>query len=194
MAWAAGHIRVVLAGLLSSRDEDFLPRTNVMQMKVTHDSLAHQPLKGRGAPQRGAAITIATCLFARVVVMGALNLLQDLTEVVALGGLERWELLVGLEMPQPHLLTDRQKVEIVLERGHRRAYGTTDNHGALHINSEGLFEGIALDVLHQGHVEGRERQDPTLRTWLRHGVVHLPVLVAHCRRCRTGEIVEVVAR
>jgi len=49
--------------------------------------------------------------------MGALNLLQDLTEVVALGGLERWELLVGLQMPQPQLLTDRQKVEIVLERG-----------------------------------------------------------------------------
>ena len=99
-----------------------------------------------------SAIPIVTCLVARVA-MGTLNLLHDLAQVVAFGSLERWKLLVSLEVLQPHLLTNGQKIEIVLERGHRGAYGTTDNHGALHVSTDGLLKRISFDVLHLGHVK-----------------------------------------
>ena len=62
------------------------------------------------------------------------------------------------------------------------------------VDADRLLERIALDVLDQGEVEGDERQDPAGRPGLRHGVVHLPVLVAHRRRRRAREIEEVVAR
>src|SRR5262245_24535275 len=100
-----------------------------------------------------SAINIETCLFARAAEVGTLNLLHDLTEVVAFGSLERWKLLVSLEVLQPHLLTNGQKIEIVLERGHRGAYGTTDNHGALHVSTDGLLKRISFDVRHLGHVK-----------------------------------------
>ena len=46
----------------------------------------------------------------------------------------------------------------------------------------------------QGEVERDERHDPAGRPRLRHGVVHLPVLVAHRRRRRARVVEEVVAR
>src|SRR5262245_27874859 len=52
-------------------------------------------------------------------------------------------------MPRPQLLTDRRKVEIVRERGHRSTYRTTDRQRALHSGADRLFKRIALDVLHR---------------------------------------------
>src|SRR5262249_48121753 len=43
-------------------------------------------------------------------------------------------------------------------------------------------------------MEGGQRQDPALRTGLRHGVVHLPVLVAHRRRRCARVVEEIVTR
>src|SRR5262249_38118699 len=71
---------------------------------------------------RAPATCMEICLVARVIVTSTLDLLHDLTEVVAFWCLERWELLIRFEVLQPHLLTNGQKVEIVLERGHRRSY------------------------------------------------------------------------
>jgi hypothetical protein len=59
-----------------------------------------------------------------------------------------------------------------------------DAQGRLLIHADRLLEGIPFDVLHQGEMERDKRQDPALRSGLRHLVVHLPVLVAHRRRCR----------
>ena len=42
--------------------------------------------------------------------------------------------------------------------------------------------------------KGNERHDPAGRTGLRHVVIHLPVLVAHRRWRRAGEVEEVIAR
>src|SRR5215510_210727 len=54
--------------------------------------------------------------FARVTAGALLDLLQDLTEVVALRRLQRWELLVRRQVLQPQLLADRQHVPVILER------------------------------------------------------------------------------
>src|SRR5262245_3590844 len=97
-------------------------------------------------------------------------------------------------MPLPQLLAYGQQIEIVQEGGCRATERTTEARSRLLINADGLLEWIALDVLHESEVEGRERHDPAGRPWLRHGVVHLPVLVAHCGRRGAGEVEEVVAR
>src|SRR5262245_57249156 len=97
-------------------------------------------------------------------------------------------------MLQPQLLADGQHVPVVLESRHRTAKRTTDANRRLLRGADRLFERIALDVLHQREVERRERQDPAFWAGLRHGVVHLPVLVAYRRRRRAREIEEVVAR
>jgi hypothetical protein len=44
-----------------------------------------------------------------------LHLLQDLTEVIAFRHLQRRELFVSRQVLEPHLLTDRQHVPVVLE-------------------------------------------------------------------------------
>ena len=62
------------------------------------------------------------------------------------------------------------------------------------VDADRLLERITLDVLHQSEVERDERHDPAGRPRLRHGVVHLPVLVAHRGRRRPREIEEVVPR
>src|SRR4029453_3380275 len=67
-------------------------------------------------------------------------------------------------------------------------------HGRLLLDADRLLEGIALDVLDQGEVKRDERHDPASRPGLRHGVVHLPVLVAHRGRGRSREIEEVITR
>src|SRR5580692_11183188 len=97
-------------------------------------------------------------------------------------------------MFQPQLLTDGQHVPVILEGRDRTAERTAEGHGGLLVDADGLFERIALDVLDQGKVEWNERHDPARRTRLRHGVVHLPVLVANRRWRRAREIEEEVAR
>src|SRR5215510_11923945 len=82
---------------------------------------------------RAPAIGMKIFLVARVIVTSTLDLVHDLAQVVAFWCLERWELLVRLEVLQPHLLTNGQKVEIVLKRGHWLAYRTADYHGAFHV-------------------------------------------------------------
>src|SRR5262249_57366058 len=92
------------------------------------------------------------------------------------------------------LLAERQEVPIILEGGDRSREGTSYAHCALLGDANGLLKWIASDVVHQGEVERDERQDPALCSWLGHGVVHLPVLVADRRGCRAGEVVEDLSR
>src|SRR5262245_54718460 len=143
---------------------------------------------------RAPAIGMKICLFAGATLTGTLDLLHDLAQVVAFWCLKRRELSIRFEVLQPHLLTNGQKIEIVLERGHRCSYRTADYHGALHINTNGLLEGISLDVLDQGHVKLSKWQDPPFWSRLRRGVVSLPVLVAHRRRRCAREVEEEIAR
>src|SRR5436853_274403 len=60
-------------------------------------------------------------LFSRVTgLFGLLDLFDDLREVVARRSLKRGVLGVGLQMPQPELLPDRQQIPIIEEGGTRR--------------------------------------------------------------------------
>src|SRR5215467_12910424 len=132
-------------------------------------------------------------LVARVAAL-ALELLYHLVQVVAGGGLQRRERPQRLEPREPQLLADRQEVPVVDEGRRRRTKDASDAHGRLLVDAHRLLERIALDVLHQREVERDERHDPAGRPGLRHGVVHLPVLVADGRRRGTREVVEDVAR
>ena len=98
--------------------------------------------------------------FARVTASALLDLLQDLTEVVALWCLQRRELLVGQQVLLPQLLTDRQHVPVILEGGRRGAERAAQAHRRLLVDADRLLERIALDVLDQREVERDERQDP----------------------------------
>ena len=60
-------------------------------------------------------------LIARVALVLALNLLEYLTEVVSLGRLERWKLLVCFQLLQPQLLTDRHYGKSVIHKGRTRS-------------------------------------------------------------------------
>src|SRR5262245_2945883 len=80
----------------------------------------------RGRPEMGARNRHArrndarlTQLIARS--LGVPDLLQDLTEVVALRRLQRRELLVRLQVLKPQLLSDRQHVPVVQEGCHGSA-------------------------------------------------------------------------
>src|SRR5580698_6391823 len=97
-------------------------------------------------------------------------------------------------MAQPQLLTDGQHVPVILEGSHWTAERTTEAHGGLLVDANRLLEWIALDVLDQGKVERNKRHDPTGRAGLRHRVVHLPVLVAHCGGRRAREVEEEITR
>src|SRR5215475_3420640 len=131
-------------------------------------------------------------LFAHMTGRCLLDLLQDLAEVVALGSLQRRELLERLQVLQPQLLPDRQDVPVVLEGRYRAAERTAEAHRRLLVDADRLLEGITLEVVDQGEVERDERHDPAGRPGLRHGVVHLPVLIAHCRWRCAGVIEEEV--
>src|ERR1700722_11737693 len=97
-------------------------------------------------------------------------------------------------MFQPKHLTDGQHISVILESCHWNAESNTDAHGALLVDADRLLEWIALDVLDQGKVERNKRHDPTGRAGLRHRVVHLPVLVAHCGGRRAREVEEEITR
>src|SRR5262245_26149435 len=141
-------------------------------------------------------VAVAARSVTSVTAVSSFDLLQDLTEVVALRRLQRRELFVCLQMLSPQLLPNGQHVPIVQEGRYWATQRTTEPQRRL-LRVEGanrLLERVALDVLHQGEVERDERQDPAGRPGLRHSVVHLPVLVADRGRRRSGEIEEVVAR
>src|SRR5208337_3235550 len=92
----------------------------------------HYSVPGSGRPMWGARpihhayfMRLFACVTDRC---GFLELLQDRTEVVALGRLQRRELPVRHEVLHPQLLPDRQHVPIVLERGHGGAERTSQAH------------------------------------------------------------------
>src|SRR5262245_65637138 len=59
----------------------------------------------------------------------------------------------------------------------------------------GLLEWIALEVRHGGHELGLDSGEREARgSFGRDREIHLPVLVAHCRRARAGIVEEDVAR
>src|SRR5208337_595293 len=132
-------------------------------------------------------------LFART--RRLLDLRLDAPEVVGLRGLQRRELPVGLELLQPKQLADRQDIPIVDIGGQRAGQGALHVRQGLCVSQQdSLLEGVALDVRDDGPVEVDERIGPAGRSGLSHAVVHLPVLVAHRGRRRTGIIEEVVTR
>jgi hypothetical protein len=96
-------------------------------------------------------------------------------QCVVLGSTERFEPL------EPKLLSKRQQVPVILERGYRSRERTANAHGALLRDTDCLLEWITSNVVNQGEVERDERQYPPIGAGLGHGVVHLPVLVANCR-------------
>src|ERR1700754_2184635 len=95
-------------------------------------------------------------LVARLTGVRLLDLLQDPTEVVTFGSLQRRIFFVTEQMFQPQLLTDGQHVPVIQEGRGRTAERTTDGQSGLLVDADRLFEGIALDVLDQGKVEWNE--------------------------------------
>jgi len=71
--------------------------------------------------------------------MAGFHLLQDLAEIVAFGRLQRRELFVRRQMPQPQLLADGQHIPIVQEGGCRSAERTTEARSGLLINADGVL-------------------------------------------------------
>lgn len=62
-------------------------------------------------PPRGSVSCEGLVVFG----IGLLDLLDDLAEVVALRCLQRRELLLSEQVPEPQLLADRQQVPVVQE-------------------------------------------------------------------------------
>src|SRR3984957_7192389 len=87
-------------------------------------------------------------LVARMTGVRLLDLIQDPTEVVGLGSLQRRIFFVTQQMFQPPLLTDGQHVPVILEGCHRTAERTAEAHGSLLVDADCLLEGIALDVVY----------------------------------------------
>src|SRR6478609_8810824 len=75
-----------------------------------------------------------SALFARVIRALLLHLRQDRREVVALRILQRWVSHVGLELLQPHLLSDGQHVPVVHIRVAGGSQRSADGkHRLLHV-------------------------------------------------------------
>src|SRR5215472_11255096 len=89
-------------------------------------------------------------------VTGFLHRVQDPSEIVGLGCLQRREGLVGQEFLLPKLLADRQHVPVIQESGNRATERTADAVNGLLTHTDRLLEGVALDVLDQGEVKRRE--------------------------------------
>src|SRR6266853_2041718 len=109
-----------------------------------------------GAPGWGARSGINTRpsprSFARVTVTLLLDLVQDLTEVVARRILHRRERHVGLELLQPQHLADGQDVPVVEIRGTRGGQCTAVAQQRLVVGADGRLEGITLDICDLGPV------------------------------------------
>src|SRR5262249_57720208 len=88
------------------------------------------------------------------------ELIPHLGQVVAGRRLQGRERLERLEPREPELLADGQQVPVVEECGRRSGQRTPDAHGALLAQTNGLLEGVTLDVLHERAAERPARQDP----------------------------------
>ena len=101
-----------------------------------------------------------------------------------------------IEFLHPELLADRQHVPVVEIGGDRAAKRAAQADDAVFcLDPDGLLEGVALDVLdHASSDRGSSGMIQPAGPGCDHGVVHLPVLVAHRRRRRAGVVEEDVAR
>jgi len=95
---------------------------------------AWAPCTGRPR-SRTAKLFYVAFLFARGVVSGLLDLFQDAAEVVALGRLQRRELLVRHQVFQPQLLADGQHIPVILEGCHGGAECTAHAHRRLLVDA-----------------------------------------------------------
>src|SRR5215831_737703 len=125
---------------------------------------------------------------------GRLDLIHYLAKIVARWRLHRRELPQSLEPFEPELLAEGQHIPVILICGRRSSKRASDAHGCFLGGADCLLEWIALDILNQSPVERYEGQYPALCPGLGHGVVHFPVLVAHCRGRRAREVVEHLSR
>ena len=123
-----------------------------------------------------------------------LDLLHDLAQVVGRRCLHRRILLKRLQVFQRNQLADREHVPVVLVRGHRGGNRTAHIHCALDIGADRLLERITLDVLNLSPGVIDQWIEPALRAGACHRIIHLPVLVPHCRERRAGIVDEVLPR
>ena len=109
------------------------------------------------------------------------HLLEDLFEVVARRQLERRVVDVGHEFLLPQELADGQEVPVIDIRRARRGERTRHRERALLLCPDVILERIAHDVLELSPVVGNGRIKRRDAGGAHHGVVELPVLVAHGR-------------
>src|SRR5262249_16851181 len=131
--------------------------------------------------------------FARVMVTLLLDHLYDRAEIVACRVLHGRELLIGFELPQPQHLADWQDVPVVDIGVARGGQGTADAQQGLRVFADRDLEGITLDVGDLRPGIGGGSGQPAARAGPHHGVVELPVLVAHGRRLGSRIVEERVA-
>src|SRR5262249_3185654 len=77
---------------------------------------------------------------------------------------------------------------------HRSADRAPHAHRSLLIDTDSLFERVALDVLDLSDMERSKWHEPARGSGLSHREVDLPILVTDCRRCRAREVIEIIAR
>src|SRR6266436_5781307 len=112
------------------------------------------------------------------------ELFHDLIQVVARRILEGGEFLVGLELLEPQRLADGQQVPVVDVARDRPAERAAEPEIRLFPLAHPRLEWIALEVYHAGYELGLDsRDDETRRGFGRDREIHLPILVAHRRRC-----------
>src|SRR6266550_720660 len=107
--------------------------------------------------------------------------------------LERREVDVGHEFLLPQELADGQEVPVIQVRRARGCQGSAGRQRALLFCPDVILERIAHDILKLSPVEGRRRIKCSEAGRAHHGVVELPVLVAHRRGIATLVVEEVLA-
>src|SRR5262249_12874818 len=122
------------------------------------------------------------------------DLLGDLIQVPTLRALKGREPFVALALLDPQQLAEVQHV-LVVEISRNRPGERTGERVRRRLipcaRGYGLLEWIALEVRHGGHELGLDSGEREARCGFgRDREIHLPVLVAHCRRARAGIVEE----
>src|SRR5262245_11724829 len=123
------------------------------------------------------------------------DLLRDLLQVPARRVLKGRKLFVALELLEPQQLADGQNVPVVYPSRDRPGDRTgVRKRSCLVPFAYRNLEWIALEVDNAGHELGLDSRDvEACRGFGRDREIQLPVLVAHCRRARSGIVEEGVA-
>src|SRR5262249_1799556 len=167
---------------------------SAMCQKRTSCGSCSDPMQGRVARRSHPHHPRTSSLLARVS-HSIPDLLCDLIQVPALGALKGRELFVALKLLEPQQLAEGQHVPVVYVGCNRPGERTGPAESRLPLFAYRGLEWIALEVCHASHELGLDSRDvEAKRSFWRDREIHLPVLVAHCRRLRTGIVEEGVAR